>query len=109
MCIAEIDNGYWQTKSMRYKFRSKIEETKESLNNFNTYRVRFEEKVKKWEGYYNSLMFKTRFELFPPIIIVSNNMDKVQAIINKCRQIDLNYTYIDIENVKNNQYTYSKT
>jgi len=70
---------------------------------------RFEEKVKKWEGYYNSLMFKTRFELFPPIIIVSNNMDKVQAIINKCRQIDLNYAYIDIKDVKNNQYTYSKT
>ena len=44
MCIAEIDNGYWQTKSMRYKFRSKIEETKESLNNFNTYRVKFEGK-----------------------------------------------------------------
>jgi len=70
---------------------------------------RFEEKVKKWEGYYESSIFKTRFELFPPIIIVSNNIDKVRAIINKYRQIDLNYAYIDIEYVKNNQYTYSKT
>lgn len=70
---------------------------------------RFEDKIKKWEGYYKSSIFRMKFDLFPPIVIVSNNVDKVQAIINKCKQIDLNYAYMDIENIKNNQYTYSKT
>lgn len=67
---------------------------------------RFEEKVRKWENYYHSMMFKKRFELFPPIFIVSNNVKKVSEIINKCKTIELNYAYKDLKDIVNNDYCY---
>lgn len=67
---------------------------------------RFEDKIKKWEGYFLSGMFRDRFDLFPPIFIVSNNPSKVQTIINRCKQVELNYAYKDLKEVLNYNYWY---
>lgn len=67
---------------------------------------RFEEKVSRWESYYHSGQFVPRFEIFPPIIIVSSNVGKVQGIVDKVKTIDINYAYRDYESIKSNEYKY---
>lgn len=67
---------------------------------------RFEDKVCRWERYYNSFAFTSRFELFPPILIVSSNVDKVKKIIDKCKTIDLNYGFMDYKNISWKGYRY---
>lgn len=67
---------------------------------------RFEDKIKKWEGYFLSGMFRSKFDLFPPIFIVSNNLEKVRTIIDKHKTVELNYAFKDIKDINNNQYKY---
>lgn len=67
---------------------------------------RFEEKVIKWENYYHSQMFVGKFTLFPPIIIVSNNVDKVKNAIDQTKTVDLSYVYKDYRDVADFQFKY---
>jgi hypothetical protein len=69
---------------------------------------RIEEKVYRWENYYKSMCFKARFELFPPIVFVSNNINKIKNIVEKAKSIDINYAFKDIVEITNNNYQYHK-
>lgn len=65
---------------------------------------RFEEKVIRWEGYYISMEFLRRFSIFPPVIIVSNNTNKIKKIINRVKKINLNYIYIEYNKLHWDKY-----
>ena len=67
---------------------------------------RFEEKIKKWESYYYSGMYTARFDVFPTIYTVSNDVSKVRTIIDRCKTLAFNYAYKDYADVANNQYKY---
>lgn len=67
---------------------------------------RFREKVKKWELYYESYGFIKQFTLFPPILILSTNPDKVKKNIENCKTIDLNYRFQDIKDIIWDNYKY---
>ena len=65
---------------------------------------RFEEKIRRWELYYNSFEFQQKFELFPPIIIISSDVNKIREVINKYKTIELNYAFKDLNDI---QWIYS--
>lgn len=67
---------------------------------------RIKEKVDKWEKYYLSGNFENRFNLFPPIIFVSINKEKVKAIVENIKTIQLNYAYMDISEIQNFNFRY---
>jgi predicted transcriptional regulator len=67
---------------------------------------RFEEKIKRWEMYYLSNEFIKQFDKFPPIIIVSTDVEKIQNIVSKNKTINLNYSFKSYEEVSNWQYRY---
>jgi len=54
---------------------------------------RFKEKVEKWELFYKSNEFTKYFKQFPPIVIVSTNIEKIKNIINDTKTIELNYIF----------------
>ena len=67
---------------------------------------RFEQKVATWESFYLSQAFKLHFPKFPPIIIVTTNITKVKADIEKAQKIKLNYIYKDLKEIENWKYKY---
>lgn len=56
---------------------------------------RFGEKVKRWEDFYMSGKYKGYFDIFPPILIVSTNVNRVMAEIDGIKSVELNYSYKD--------------
>lgn len=67
---------------------------------------RFIKKIKEWEGYYNSGAFKSKYKKYPPILIVSTQVDKVKEIMGKYSKVGLNYIYRDFDEVKNWDFRY---
>lgn len=67
---------------------------------------RFEEKVVTWEAFYESGVFVKYFEKYPPIVIVSTNVDKVRDIIDRRKKVDLNYIYKDYNEIREWEYKY---
>ena len=67
---------------------------------------RFPEKVKRWESFYTNGSYKKHFDIFPPILIISTNPDKIKAVIDSISTIGLNYSYKDYEIVKEWGYKY---
>lgn len=54
---------------------------------------RFREKIEKWELFYKTNEFTKYFKQFPPIVIVSTNIEKIKNIINDTKTIELNYVF----------------
>lgn len=54
---------------------------------------RFREKVEKWELFYKTNEFTKYFKQFPPIVIISTNIEKVKNIINSTKTVELNYVF----------------
>lgn len=67
---------------------------------------RFKEKVKRWEQFYSSSSYKKYFDIFPPILITSTNVEKIQMSINSISSIDLNYSYKNYKEIENWRYSY---
>lgn len=67
---------------------------------------RFEDKVVTWEAFYKSYSYKLHFAKFPPIIIVSTNVEKVRKIIDHEKKLGLNYIYKDYKDVMKWEYKY---
>ncbi len=61
---------------------------------------RFKEKVKRWEDYYTSGKYKEHFEIFPPILIISTNIERVRNEIESVKKVELNYSYKDYREVE---------
>jgi hypothetical protein len=96
---------YYALNSKKYSFRSdlfvKLINDDEFLVEIDLCNRRFEDKVKQWEGYYLSGEFKTTFKKYPPIVIVTTNIDKVKSIIDRTKKLELNYIFKDYEEIKN--------
>ena len=94
---------YFNHNGKKYSFRPDIEidnDGKLLLVEIDLSNRRFEKKLETWEAFYDSGLFKEHFEKFPPIIIVSTDIKKVENIINKNKKVDLNYVYKDYEEIK---------
>lgn len=61
---------------------------------------RFDSKVESWEAFYESEEYLKYFEKYPPIIIVTTNVEKVKGIIDKLKKVELNYVYKDYNQIK---------
>jgi len=63
---------------------------------------RLDRRVRTWEALYLNGMFAQ----YPPIIIISNNIVKVQSIIDKCKKENLIYIFKDYNEIKDWIYFY---
>ena len=99
---------YYKLKSKQYSFRPDlvIQIDRWYFVEVDLSGRRFEEKVKRWEGWYVTGSYKKWFDKFPPIIIVSKNIEKAQRAIDCCKTVDLNYIYMDYEEVRDWKFRY---
>lgn len=106
-----LENQYYFTLNhKKYTFRPDIlvEIDRYYLVEIDLSNRRFEKKIKTWEVFYQSAAYKQYFEKYPPIIIVSTNVKKVQKIIENNKKIELNYVYKNYKEVGGWLYKYSK-
>lgn len=100
---------YFNHNNKKYTFRPDIVCELDNRNIFveiDLSNRRFEKKVKTWEVLYDSGIWINWFQKYPPIVIVSTDVNKVKNIINKYKTIDLNYVYKDYNQIKNWKYKY---
>lgn len=62
--------------------------------------------MRRWEQFYKTENYKKYFDIFPPILIISTNIDKVKDDIDSIKQIELNYSYKNYKDIKNWKYKY---
>jgi DNA-binding Lrp family transcriptional regulator len=74
---------------------------------FNLGDKHLEEQVSKIEKYYKSKEYKKLFENFPIIIIITDNIDRDKLAINNSITInEVNYKYINYDQIKDWEYHY---
>lgn len=65
-----------------------------------------EEQLRKIELYYKSGQYKSLFDNFPAVVIISDNIENNRLTIDKNKIPSLQYQYLDFDKVKSWEYNY---
>ena len=94
---------YFNHLGKKYSFRPDIEIENDGtvlLVEIDLCNRRFEKKIEAWEAFYSSGEYKKHFKKYPPVVIVSTDVEKVKTIVEKNKKIDLNYVYKDYSDIQ---------
>ncbi len=99
---------YFNHNRKKYSFRSDIlvKIDRWYLVEIDLSNKRFDSKINVWELFYSSGVYNKYFDKFPPIVIVSNNVDKIQKIVEKVKTVDLNYVFRDYDKIRDWDFRY---
>lgn len=103
----KFDNKYYFTLSNR-KYILKID----ALLKTNTWifvildTEHLDEQIKKIELYFKSNQYKTLFDSFPVVAIISQDIERVKKIINDNKKENITYQYLESDKVIKWEYHY---